>query len=233
MAEIVERSDGYPDTGVIDMHQDAGHEVISCSPSRLDFGVVTHTSTTLPIICTNVASQPWNFDPFTSTSGAFTAALRDGSPDRLSPGDSAVIDVSYRPSGTESDTGTLTIAVDPQDAIATVMLTGRAMLQRCDFTIAPSAFDAGTICSWATVEFEVMLTSPSWCSLSDLTLMLTSDCQGGASVSLESSAIFVDCSWAGTFDCNLTFSDPTNLAPPQESSLTGSCESSCSPADGG
>jgi hypothetical protein len=117
----VQRSTGYPDTGIVNVQP----SVISCSPTRLDFGVVTQTSTTLPIICTNVAMQPWSFGSLTSTSGAFSATLRAGSPDRLSPGDSAVIDVSYQPTATENDTGTLTISVNQDDASVTVTMIGR------------------------------------------------------------------------------------------------------------
>jgi hypothetical protein len=95
-----------------------GGPQISCTPATADFGKTpTNTVATIPVFCTNIGSANSTTNlilhPPTASPSVFSAEL-DQTTDvyplnGLPPDQSALIDVSYAPTATSNDQGTLTI----------------------------------------------------------------------------------------------------------------------------
>jgi hypothetical protein len=133
-----------------------GGAAIACAPLALDFGEVgAGVSTTLPVVCTNtgidVPGHPeagLQIGSLPSSSSVFGANLSPSAlTTPLKPGQGVQIDVSYRPTGTEMDTGTVTVISNVQSAPPPVVqLSGSAVSPGpCVFTLAPAELNFGQV----------------------------------------------------------------------------------------
>ncbi len=163
-----------------------GGAAISCSPRGLDFETVAAGfTTTLPIVCTNtgtdVPGHPEAGLTLTSmptSSGVFIADFDSPSFSQpLAAGQTAQIDVSYRPLGAESDTGTMTVIsnVDNGSPAPVVYLAGNAIVEGpCNFDLAPAAVEWGgvplPVSTPPTLALTVTNLGPNECYLWQLEL---------------------------------------------------------------
>jgi len=174
--------DGGPDAGLDagfgDDAGDAGAAQVSCTPSRLDFGTVAaNLPTTLPLICT--ADAGWSVVSLAASSPVFTAQVDPSSPSVVGPGQPIQIDVTYTPTATESDTGTLTLV--PSFASAPVVvasLYGSAIAEeRCNYSITPTSLNFGQVCpdTGTLGAFTITNLGPNECLINGL----VDSCVGG------------------------------------------------------
>ena len=153
---------------VINLTGWGGGPEIWCTPLSANFGqVADHIVATIPIICTNVGTAiPVTnliIDPPTASPAVFNAQFDQSSDvyplNGLAPGDSAQIDVSYTPTGTSSDTGTLFIKNNGGTGeTLQIPLTGQGLnVPPCQFEIAPGRLDFGNqqVGASLSLAFEV------------------------------------------------------------------------------
>jgi hypothetical protein len=140
-----------------------GGAAITCMPTKVDFGTApAGFATTLPVVCTNtgtdilVSGKPdvtaelqisgFQFSP---AAGVFTAAIDAQSPQGpLLANQSVLIDVTYTPTGTETDRATLTIVsnVTNPPAPPVLALSGQAIQeQKCYYSLTPTSLNWGQV----------------------------------------------------------------------------------------
>jgi hypothetical protein len=153
----------------------AGGPVISCSPARIDFGVVaTGLPVTRRFVCANVGTD----DPTRSDDGLvvtgltssdpaeFTAAV-DSPPGQFEPGygigATFTIQVTYNPVDEGTDTATIQLLSNAINASAegpyAVPVSGNGrVLPPCDFELAPEQLRFGNVNQGdsATLEFAIV-----------------------------------------------------------------------------
>ena len=148
-----------------------GGPQISCTPMSLAFGqTLTHSTSTLPVLCTNSGtaipgtSTSLTIDPPTASPAIFNAQFdpsKDAYPlDGLAPGQIAQIDVSYAPTSTSNDTGSLFIKSNGgQGKTIHIPLSGSGLnVAPCQFVIAPSQLNFANVQAGDTstmLSFEI------------------------------------------------------------------------------
>ncbi len=145
---------------VLQLVGSGGGPQLSCTPTSLAFGqAVDGIDPTLTVVCTNIGtSYTGNGNPpvtlvlSPSTSpmsfGATFDAVIDPYPiTGLQPAQSAQIDVTYHPSGTSTDTGTLLISNNAgRGEGLPIPLSGQSLnLAPCQFVVSPPALDFGNV----------------------------------------------------------------------------------------
>ena len=161
---------------------------MTCSPGSLAFGqAVDGIDPVLSVTCTNTGtSNVGSGSPVTliltptTSSSAFSAAFDEVSdpypPGGLPPGQSAQIDVTYHPSGTSNDTGTLATASNAgRGQGVQIPLSGQSLnVPPCQFAILPSALDFGNVTRDGGAEpdlsFSVENLGSAECLVKDLVL---------------------------------------------------------------
>jgi hypothetical protein len=118
--------DGPPESQTDD---DTGTPDIAVAPPNLSFGAVPPgSSAALFVTVSNVGDGDLNVTgvaPGVSSSPAFSVTSAPGLPGTLAPGDMVQVEVTFWPSGTSLETGTLEIASDdPDEAVTVVGLSG-------------------------------------------------------------------------------------------------------------
>jgi hypothetical protein len=176
-----------------------GGAAITCTPTQLDFPTAAAGfTTTLPVICTNtgtdiiVNGQP---DPnaslqimgfnFSNADGGFSAAIDSSSPQGpLLANQSALIDVSYTPTGTETDSATMTVLsnVNTPPAPPVIALAGQAIQeQKCFYNLTPILLSFGQVVPVGygdppyTLAFTIENTGPNECLINGLNLVPGTD----------------------------------------------------------
>ena len=133
-----------------------GGPQISCTPSSIDFGSTpTGTTSTVPVICTNpgtaIPSTNLTIDPPLAAPSVFSAqfdSTKDPYPlNGLAPGESAQIDVSYSPTATSDDVGTLSIKSNGgKGQTVQIPITGAGVnVPPCQFVIGPTQLDFANV----------------------------------------------------------------------------------------
>jgi hypothetical protein len=134
-----------------------GGPQISCTPTSVPFGLtLTHSASTVPVICSNTGSQTVPatnliLDPPSASPGVFSAQLDSSNDvyplDGLAPGQSAQIDVSYSPTNSSDDKGTLFIKNNGgQGKTVQIPLTGQGLkVAPCQFIVAPAQLNFGNV----------------------------------------------------------------------------------------
>ncbi len=241
-----------------------GGPQISCLPGRIDYGqTLTHSITTVPVLCTNtgVAIPATNLviDPPTASPVVFSAQFdqtKDIYPlNGLAPGQVAQIDVSYAPTTSSNDKGTLFIKSNGgKGTTVTIPLTGQGLnVPPCQFVIAPSALNFANVQVGDTsqmLSFEVQNVGANICLLENLEIqndatgsfhILSTSIQPDPTthkITIPAPAIGVNSNLTVTLDFTPTdqgqafsaeaafaISDPS--APNQIVPLTGTSESTC------
>ncbi len=178
-----------------------GGAAITCNPSSLAFGIVaTGFTSVLPVICTNTGSDvllggapdpnaELVIDPAHLTiqgqGGVFTAAIDPKAPQGpLTAGKSTQIDVSYTPTGTESDSANLTVTsnVTTPPAPPVLSLTGQGILEsKCFYSLTPGTLNFGQVTpsnsASYTQAFTITNTGPNECLVNGVSLQAGSDPQ--------------------------------------------------------
>jgi hypothetical protein len=177
-----------------------GGAAITCTPSALDFSIApAGYLTTLPVICTNtgsdvlVAGSP---DPNAelripqfvfsgADAGVFSAAIDSSSPQGpLRANQSVLIDVSYMPTMTETDSATLTVVsnVTTPPAPPVLSLTGQAIQeQKCYYRLTPTSLDWGQVSPLVNVyspyrqAFTITNLGPNECLVNAVNILPGSD----------------------------------------------------------
>jgi hypothetical protein len=132
-----------------------GGAAIQCKPLALDFGIVAvGISPSLPLLCTNTGSEIANhpetdlvIEQLPTSNAAFSASVDTTSLTVLSAGQTALIDVSYLPSGPTHDSAKLTVLSNVTSAPAPVIqLSGDGIdVGPCNYAITPSSLDWGAV----------------------------------------------------------------------------------------
>jgi hypothetical protein len=122
---------------------------LSVSPMQVNFGMVPNTAPMdQTVAVANVGSQDCHISSLPLTGSAAFALLSPPSlPDTVPPGGMVQLDVQYTPSGTSTDTGTLTIdSDDPVHPQIAVPLSATSIVQpACVLTATPSAVTFGPL----------------------------------------------------------------------------------------
>ncbi len=134
-----------------------GGPQITCSPISLNFGSIeAFTSKTLPVFCTNTGSRrPMDgnllIEPPTAGPAVFEAQF-DQTIDPyplggLDPGESAQIDVSYNPTSTTADDGSVVIRNNGgQFQPVVIAVSGQGLpLGQCQLAIDPTTLNFGSV----------------------------------------------------------------------------------------
>jgi len=133
-----------------------GGPQISCAPMSIDFGQTLDQSiTTVPVLCTNTGTAiPVTnliLEPPTASPSMFSAQFdqtKDVYPlNGLAPGQSAQIDVSYAPTDTAGDKGTLFLRSNGgKGKTLEIPLSGQGLdVPPCQFVVSPSQLDFGNV----------------------------------------------------------------------------------------
>jgi hypothetical protein len=132
---------------------------ITCTPANLDFGTVAaNVGTTLPVICTGDVA--WSVVSLAGSLSVFTAQVDPSSSSSVAAGQAVEIDVTYTPTGTESDTGTVTMVSSLDGTPVTIAtLTGNAILdENCYYSITPASMEWGEVTPDTTYTAAFTLT---------------------------------------------------------------------------
>jgi Abnormal spindle-like microcephaly-assoc'd, ASPM-SPD-2-Hydin len=174
-----------------------GGAQISCSPGVLDFGLGgVGFTTTLPIICTNTGTDVYlsdgrtidpmaelNFGALKMSNPAFSAAFNSdqvAGAVSLRASKSILIDVSYSPLGTETDTGTLTILSNVLNPPAppVIALSGSGVKEdKCYYSLSPTTLNFGQVTPLVPFVdgFTITNVGPNECLVTGLNLTTATD----------------------------------------------------------
>jgi len=242
---------------VIELSGWGGGPQISCTPLTVAFGATPdHTVATVPIICTNVGtaipSTNLVIEPPTASPGVFTAEFDEDSDlyplNGLAPGESAQIDVSYAPTSTSNDMGTLFIKNNGGvGQTLQIPLTGQGLnVPPCRFEIAPSSINFGNqqVGDSTTLAFDVTNVGSAICLVDGprvgndaagaFRIVSTSaqpDPTTGKITIPASSSLTVQIAFSptltGAFSAEILFSISDPSDPNQAVELTGTSEETC------
>jgi hypothetical protein len=157
---------------------------ITCAPLAIDFGTVAgNIGATLPVVCTNTSELSVEVIALATSATVFTAVVDPGSSSTIGPGQSTQIDVTYLPTTTETDSGTLTIALSGEVAAVVVSLTGTAIVENvCDYSITPSMINWGEVAVGVVLDLVVSINNfdPSACPLTISDIRLSGATSNGS-----------------------------------------------------
>jgi len=241
-----------------------GGPQISCTPLSIAYGqTLDHSVSTVPVLCTNtgsaIPSTNLIIDPPTASPFVFTAQFDQTTNvyplNGLAPGQSAQIDVSYAPTTTSNDKGTLFLKNNGgKGKTVQIPLTGSGLnVPPCQFVIAPSQINFGNVQVGDTstvLSFEVQNVGTNICLVQGLGI--SADATGsfhilstsippdpvtkkitipapatGVSSNLTVTLDFAPTSQGAAFSAEAAFgiSDPAD--PNQVVPLTGTSEATC------
>lgn len=149
----------------------ASPSTLNFSPTSLDFGTVAvGTTSTLPVQVTNSGSTPATFNSITAT-GDYT--VNAGCPATLAARTSCTLQVTFKPTQSDTRTGTLKIASSVSTLPLTVPLTGIGA--QSHLTAAPSSLNFGSLALTASANLPVTLTNTGNATITNLALAITGD----------------------------------------------------------
>ncbi len=158
-----------------------GGAIITCTPLALQFGTVAAgIGATLPVICTNTGSDVPNhpeaglsISSLPTDKDVFSAQVDSASPAQpLAAGQALQVDVSYLPTATETDTGTLKI-ISNTIAPVVVALSGNAIAELpCSYSLVPANVNFGEVKPGTSIPGGFVITNngPNECLLTGLNL---------------------------------------------------------------
>jgi len=181
----------------------AGASAVSLSPTSLSFSAQANGSTSgaQQVMVTNSGTGPLILSSIQTTS-EFAATNTCGAP--VAPASSCTIQVTFTPSASGTQTGTLTIADNAPDSPQIVALTGNAASQgpppSIGLGVPPSGSASATVTAGATATYALSIGGSGMSGTGSLT------CTGaptGAVCSVPAT-ISLDASSASTFNANVT-----------------------------
>jgi len=153
----------YPGTGDVDPAPAAPN--IAVAPTTLAFGIVdVGNSSTLTTTIQNTGTADLNVTALNlSGTTEFSLVNPPNTPFTLAPNATQVVDVSYTPNASGTDTGTLAITSDdPDSPTVTVNLTGTGnvpVADACNFTVAPTSLVFGDVTTGTTSTLSTTVTN--------------------------------------------------------------------------
>ncbi|MBI2374826.1 MAG: choice-of-anchor D domain-containing protein [Deltaproteobacteria bacterium] len=152
-------------------------------PRSLSFGAVGQgRSRSMSVVVSNLGAIDCRLDEArlsSSTSNEYTITLAPTASTTLSPGATELVEVTYSPSGSGDDLGTLElVGTDPSEPIVTVSLEGHAAgIGECTLEVRPSpiAFGGVTLGTTQRISVEVANVGGSLCTVGAIKLTPASD----------------------------------------------------------